>query len=314
MAAVISNLWATPTPTPNVVPISDGSASLDAWMTSGTGGGDIQALLDTISTEHGALLVRGPSAWEAISPGPAGYVLTSNGSGAIPSWEPGETISPLLNLMVDWWQMDELSGTRIGSHAGLDLTDVNGVGNAAGIDSTTAAAFVAASSQKLTRASEAALQVGNIDFSACIWVYHDTKATFFGIVGKYGAQREWLLYYDLAGDVYRFLVSDDGSNAFTVPASTYGSPPNSTWSMLYVEHDATADTIAISVNAGVLDSTSYGGGVFVGTEPFLIGQTATAGQYLNGRAQKCGYWKRKLTSAEILELYNAGNGALYPFS
>lgn len=34
-----SPLFATQTPTPNAVPISDGSGTLNAWVTDGSGGG-----------------------------------------------------------------------------------------------------------------------------------------------------------------------------------------------------------------------------------------------------------------------------------
>lgn len=34
----VSSLYATPTPTPNVIPISDGSGTLDAWVSGGGGG------------------------------------------------------------------------------------------------------------------------------------------------------------------------------------------------------------------------------------------------------------------------------------
>lgn len=47
MASGISNLWATPIPTPNVVPISDGSSLLNAWVTSGSGSGGSPGGADT---------------------------------------------------------------------------------------------------------------------------------------------------------------------------------------------------------------------------------------------------------------------------
>jgi len=47
----------------------------------------ISALLDLISTTRGAILYRGSSAWSALNPGTNGDVLTSNGTGADPSYE-----------------------------------------------------------------------------------------------------------------------------------------------------------------------------------------------------------------------------------
>lgn len=49
---------------------------------------DTSLLLDTISQEPGAILVRGDEWWTFLPPGPEGYVLTSIGDGNIPQWAP----------------------------------------------------------------------------------------------------------------------------------------------------------------------------------------------------------------------------------
>lgn len=46
----------------------------------------IQELLDLISSTRGSVLYRGDTAWEALAPGTAGQVLSTNGAGADPSW------------------------------------------------------------------------------------------------------------------------------------------------------------------------------------------------------------------------------------
>ena len=46
----------------------------------------VSAVLDTISDTKGAVLYRDTSSWIALSPGTNGYVLTTGGSGANPSW------------------------------------------------------------------------------------------------------------------------------------------------------------------------------------------------------------------------------------
>ncbi|MBA4174703.1 MAG: hypothetical protein C0511_19135 [Hyphomicrobium sp.] len=50
---------------------------------------DVQALLDQISVDHGAVLYRDASAWQALAPGTAGYFLKTNGPGADPEWAAG---------------------------------------------------------------------------------------------------------------------------------------------------------------------------------------------------------------------------------
>ena len=47
---------------------------------------DAQEILDQITTTHGSVVYRGAAAWQALAPGTLGYLLSTNGSGADPSW------------------------------------------------------------------------------------------------------------------------------------------------------------------------------------------------------------------------------------
>jgi hypothetical protein len=72
-------------------------------------------------------------------------------------------------------------------------------------------------------------------------------------------------------------------------------------------HDATGNTIGISVNAGTVNTTSFSGGIFDGTTAFLIGSRSGA-TYMNGRIDEVGVWKKLLSASELTELYNSGAG------
>lgn len=50
---------------------------------------EVQAILDQITNVQGSILFRGAAGWEALAPGTAGYVLSTNGAGADPSWIAG---------------------------------------------------------------------------------------------------------------------------------------------------------------------------------------------------------------------------------
>ena len=63
--------------------------TVKANVTSGTAGptdATVSSVLDTISSTKGAVLYRDTSTWTALSPGTNGYVLTTGGYGANPSW------------------------------------------------------------------------------------------------------------------------------------------------------------------------------------------------------------------------------------
>ena len=58
--------------------LGDGDVTLTA---------DVQEILDQLTTQHGAILFRGATGWEALAPGTAGEVLYTNGIGANPYWD-----------------------------------------------------------------------------------------------------------------------------------------------------------------------------------------------------------------------------------
>ena len=84
------------------------------------------------------------------------------------------TPDALLTDLAAYWQLDEASGGRADSIGGNDLTDTNTVTQAAGkID--TAAHFTAANNESLSIADNAALSMGDDDFTLAAWVYLDSK-------------------------------------------------------------------------------------------------------------------------------------------
>ncbi len=48
---------------------------------------DVQAILDQLSTTHGAIIYRDSAAWAVLAPGTDGDVLTTHGASADPTWE-----------------------------------------------------------------------------------------------------------------------------------------------------------------------------------------------------------------------------------
>jgi hypothetical protein len=325
--AVLSQLFASQTPANSALPISDGSgdpsASLDAWVSNGTGGsgGDIQTMLDALSTTVGAIIARGPSGWQAVEPDVPGFVLTTHGSGALPTWEfPGSTpVSSLFTSLVEWWELDEASGTRAGDFAGLDLTDNNGVGATTGPDGSPASLFVRSSSQFLSRADQTALRTGDIDFTFCGWVYLQTKSSARGgmILAKddVSTTREYTFGYELFADRFSIEVFTGTTRVGQALANTLGAPSTGQWYFVVGWHDVTNNLVGIQVDNGTADTFATTGAPTTGTAQFRVGSDAYAvtPALLDGRSQRVGFWKRLLTAGEKTTLYNAGNGISYPF-
>lgn len=213
--------------------------------------------------------------------------------------------------------MDEASGNALDAHGSNGLTDNNTVGSATG-KINNARDFEADNAEYFSRADNADLSTGDIDFTIACWINFESKGATRPIVQKAsGTEVEYALWYSTADDRIRFWVSADGTDWHgTLSDSNLGSPSTATWYFVIAWHDASANTINLKINNGTTSSTSYSSGVFNGGAPFNIGFNGSGGSpaYFDGLIDEVGFWKRVLTSDEMTSLYNSGNGLAYPFS
>lgn len=220
--------------------------------------------------------------------------------------------------LVAYWKLDEASGTRVDATGrGNDLTDNNTVTQAAGKVSD-AAQFTAANLEYLSRATNADLEMGDIDFTICAWAYLDSLVNS-QIVAKDtdspSNSRDYTLDYFQAGPTqFRFYFVNGGQ--VKIATTTTETVTMSTWYFLVGWHDATADTVNIQLDNGTPHSAPTGGlAPQVSAAEFRIGARPYTGfeDYMNGRIDEVGIWKRVLTGNERNQLYKSGAGFSYPF-
>lgn len=217
--------------------------------------------------------------------------------------------SPLLNGLISHWKLNESSGTRADSHGGLDLGDINTVGQAAG-KLGNSASFIAGNEEALSVGDTPDHSMGDIDFTIALWVWFDAISST-GLAGKWATDSlEYLAYCD--GTNLRFLVSDDGVS--TVSVTNSQSLSTGTWYFFVAWHDASANTINLSVNNNTPASAAHSTGVYAGNASFYLGRNEEGLTYLSGRLDSVSIWKRLLTAAERTQLYNSGAGLDYPFA
>lgn len=229
---------------------------------------------------------------------------------------------PITDDLISFWELDEASGTRNDAHGTNHLADNNTVLSGAGkVD--TAADFEQDNAEFLSIASNASLQMGDIDFTICAWVNLESKThpttDDLNIIAKRGGagSLQYYLRYKESADRFNFEVSPDGSVSVTsLNATTFGSPSLATWYFVVAWHDATANTINIQVNNGTADSTAHSTGVDATATPdFMIGNYGTTlgpgDEQWDGLIDQVGVWKRLLTADERTFLYNSGNGRAY---
>lgn len=213
---------------------------------------------------------------------------------------------------VAFWNLEEIAGaSRFDPIGGNTLASTNTVGQALG-KTGFAAQFNSASVRSLSIADNAALSMGDIDFTLSCWVYFDSLAADQYIVSKWrqtGNLREYAIRYSQSANFLQFVCSATGS-AVSVSRNftTLGAPSTGTWYHLVAWHDSVNNTVNVSGNGGATDSTSYSSGVVDSTAAFRLGARDDAADFTDGRIDAVGVWKRVLTSAERTALYNSGNG------
>lgn len=226
----------------------------------------------------------------------------------------------IVDNLVAYWKLDEASGSRADTVGSNTLTDNNSVGQNTGKISN-CAQFNAASSRYLSIADNTAISMGDVDCTFMVWVYFDNKTAsingqrFFSKDDN-GTNREYLVGYENTANKFTIIVwgSSSGGNFKQVYATSFGAPSNSTWYCIFAWHDATANTVNISVNNGTTDSTAHTTGIYDGAAALQIGGYNSTAQFMDGRLDEMGIWKRVLTSGERTALYNGGSGLAYPFS
>jgi len=254
--------------------------------------------------------------------GPRAHRLAS---GLIPS--EGAVPCGLLDNLIAYWPGNEAAGNALDAHTnGLDLTDNNTVTSNPGHVYALARQYTLATSEYHSRASEALLQTGDVDFTIAAWVYHDTVSTYQRIVAKdnsVAGEREYSLLFAAAGggfNRFRLYVYRPVDAGVYVSADTLGEPSVNTWYFVVGWHDSVADTIYIQVNNGGVDSNATGGALQAASSAqFRIGaaQYPAAVHYMNGRIGPTAIWKSAaggggvLTAAQRTCLWNGGAGLAY---
>jgi len=184
-----------------------------------------------------------------------------------------------------------------------------------------AGSYVAANSEALAHADDAALQIGDNDATIIAWAYvsspgADYRVAVAKIAAVNGKREHYLGASPSSSNRWRFRVSGDGVGLTSVDANVYGPVQLNTWVMLVAYHDSVNNKIGISVNGGAFDTADHSTGICVSDTIFTVGAVATgvfpSAGLMNGRIGPVGIAKGYvLTSDDISELYNSGKGRLW---
>jgi len=220
---------------------------------------------------------------------------------------PQPAYAALTDNLVSFWEMEEASGTRVDTPGTMDLTD-HSVTSQAGIQGN-AGDFEASSLTYLDHVDDPDLSMGDIDFTFQVWVKPETVTGFPVILKKGNAgnsTREYILFLDGATPQWQV-----GNGTGTSQRQWSGALTAGNWYHIVFWHDAAANETGITVNNGTPITGPHSGGVLDASGAFQLGAGVDQSLYWDGLIDQVGLWKRKLTSSEITELYNSGNGLSY---
>lgn len=210
---------------------------------------------------------------------------------------------------VSCWDLEETSGTRVDATGVNDLTDVNSVGSATGINGT-GADFESSLNHSLIKASPTGMVTGSSARSASIWFKLESLKAVDGYqtLINTGVQ-------SVGDDEWTFIVWENGSGGEYLAIDRFGARHNSTelglstgtWYHAVVTWDGS--TVRWYLN-NVTKGTSSGGTYNTGSSANLrVGKRfADAGSVFDGVLDIAEYYNRALTTDEITELYNGGAG------
>ncbi len=220
----------------------------------------------------------------------------------------------LIDNLVSYWKMDEVSGNRADSHGSNTLTDVNTVGSTTGIINN-GADFIAANTERLTRSAQT-WGISNAS-SVSLWAFTDNLAANPRVVqfGTGGANTSsiTILFQNVStGFFYVDLRSSSGSTG-----KIYKFLPASVSSLRHYVYTWDGTDFILYENGSAVTPTKDSDGALSMTDSsraLAIGSTTAGTAPLDGTVDEVGLWSRALSASEVSELYNGGAGLAYPFS
>lgn len=309
------NITALPLGYANDRPFGIGMRYTTAW------GFPFQGTIDSV-----AAFARPLSANEILSNYQSGQIdiqtrvggTNTPNDGSWENWTPvsGETSiesfdTTITKDLISYWDMDESTGTRFDRWGTNNLTDNDTVLSSTG-KLNNSANFVAGTNENLSRADNASLSTGDVDFTTSAWVKLSTKSGNRMVSSKCDSvdpgQCEYYLFYWTGSDSLCIQLWNTAAGTSLRSVCSSVTISTGVWYHVVAWHDTVANTANISVNGTVNSSSTYtSGSVGDSSGTFRIGSYLGSGSGMDGSIDEVGFWKRKLSSTEISTLYGSGS-------
>lgn len=221
----------------------------------------------------------------------------------------------LTDGLVSYWTLDD----TLGDSTVTGNTLINNGSTPFATGKINNAADLNGSSQWLSKADNASLSItGDLSISAWINLDTDPSGNIYSIATKYrpADSNASFLFSVGEGNHLEMRISSDCSAATDKFVSFSPATDGSTWYNVAVVYDASEGAVYFYVDGSQQGDvqTSYPTSICDSAASFFIGAYGNPTQYYNGKIDEVGVWNRVLTSTEIADIYNGGEGLPYPLT
>lgn len=172
-----------------------------------------------------------------------------------------------------------------------------------------AAQFTGSSSQFLSIADNAALSMGTgVLLTIAGWVYPQSSGVVQDYIAKGAAagSREYLVRQDATDKLQWLVQSGGGTQALIQSLNAFNL---NAWNFFVCQYDGV--NIANSTDNGTVQSTAFALDIADAANTFRLGSRSDGAEFLTGRLDSVGIWKRVLTAGEISQVFRGGTGLAY---
>jgi len=145
--------------------------------------------------------------------------------------------------------------------------------------------------------------------------YARSLSNHSGPTADFGTQTDFEYWLGVGTDsVVSWKVSSSGlAEDGAVSGTSFGALDTGKLYNITAWHDAGSNEIGLEINLSQ-NTASYASGMRLGSAPFVVGAISNGeAEFLSGRADELGVWKKVLSAQEKTDIYRTGTGNTYEF-
>lgn len=228
----------------------------------------------------------------------------------------GEAESVLLDSLIAYYSLDEISGTnaneQVGNFDGTIYSSTSGTAAKVGLGVTigSTGAIVVPYAAGLASVSD--------KMSISLWVKTSTLPSVAGT--PYRLFTLWDATTHIVHSVYIYTDNKIWASFMNTTADEYfvssaGTVSNGTWYHIVAVCEGTGRTLKLYVNNVVSTGNAFSGTLHAFNHSAVIGNEQNGyGVWLRGIIDEVGYWYQRLVPTDVVLLYQSGSGRAYPFN